>query len=248
MRSMASRARAAIVGRHGDAMLHVISDVAHLGKRRHLHVRALRAVVGGEEVLVGILAAQPVQNADLRRHDELVRVGLRGPPDHPLGRQNRARRPRRLARPRSPRPRSSRSRTPDGSRNSAPGCSARCRRMCSGSMPACTWHSPIHTWMFVRPVEPAHVRAEEHVGEKENLLVGGNRVHDFDRIARRAAVVALGLHLGRRVDVRHDHGAGMLGLPRAQLLGVDRAASEQPAARSGSSTVLSATGSPRSRP
>ena len=66
------------------------------------------------------------------------------------------------------------------------------------------------------------MRAEEHVGAEEDLRVGGDRVHDLDRVARRAAVVALGLHLGRRVDVRHDHRAGMLGLPRAKLLGIDR--------------------------
>ena len=76
--------------------------------------------------------------------------------------------------------------------------------------------------MFFAPGHAPHVRAEEHVGEEEDLLVGRNRVDDLDRVAGRAAVVALRLHLGRRVDVRDDDGARMLRLPLAQLLGVDR--------------------------
>ena len=60
----------------------------------------------------------------------------------------------------------------------------------------------------------ADVGAEEHVGQKEDLPVGGNRVHDLDRVARRAAVVALGLDLGGRVHVGDDDRARMLRLPR----------------------------------
>ena len=43
-----------------------------------------------------------------------------------------------------------------------------------------------------------------------------------DRVRGGAAVVGLGLDLGRGVDVHDDDGAGVLGLPGAQLVGVDR--------------------------
>src|SRR3954462_536607 len=69
--------------------------------------------------------------------------------------------------------------------------------------------------------EPANVGAEKHVGEKQNLLLGRNRVDDFDSVARRAAVVAFSLHVGGGVDVGDDDGAGMLGLPCAKLIGID---------------------------
>ncbi len=80
-------------------------------------------------------------------------------------------------------------------------------------------HPDVHV---LPPGHSAHVRAEEHVGKKENLLVGRNRVHDLDRVARRAAIVALRLHLGRRVDVTDHDRARMLGLPIPQLVRVDR--------------------------
>ena len=67
----------------------------------------------------------------------------------------------------------------------------------------------------------SHVRAEEHVRQKENLFVRRDRIHDFDGVARRAAVVALGLHFRRRVDVRDHDGAGVLRFPVAKLLRVD---------------------------
>ena len=102
-------------------------------------------------------------------------------------------------------------------RNSASGCSARCSRMFSG-IDAGVHVTLAHPHVDVlAPGHPPHVRAEEHVGQEEDLLVGGDGVHDLHRVARRAAVVALGLHLGRRVHVRDDDGARMLGLPLAEL-------------------------------
>ena len=71
------------------------------------------------------------------------------------------------------------------------------------------------------PRQAPDVRAEEHVRQEQNLFVGGYRVDDFDGVARRAAIIALGFHLGRRIDVRHDDGARVLGFPAAQRRSVD---------------------------
>ena len=67
-----------------------------------------------------------------------------------------------------------------------------------------------------------HVGAEELVGAEQHLGVGGDRGDDVDGVGRRAADVGLGLHGGGRVDVADDDGAGVLGLPRPQLIGGDR--------------------------
>ena len=89
-------------------------------------------------------------------------------------------------------------------------------------MPAWTWHSPIQMCMFSRPGDPLHVGAEELIGAEQHVAVGGDRRDDLDGVRRRAADVGLGLHRGRRVDVADDDGAGMLGLPRPELVGGDR--------------------------
>ena len=67
-----------------------------------------------------------------------------------------------------------------------------------------------------------HVGAEELVGAEQHLGVVGDRGDDVDGVRRRAADVGLGLHGGGRVDVADDDGAGVLGLPRPQLVGGDR--------------------------
>ena len=64
--------------------------------------------------------------------------------------------------------------------------------------------------------------AEVHVRQEEDLLLRRDRLDHRLRVARRAAVVALRLHLGGRVHVGHDDRARVLRLPLAQLLGVDR--------------------------
>ena len=67
-----------------------------------------------------------------------------------------------------------------------------------------------------------YVGAEEHVRKKKNLAIGGNRVHDFDGITRRAAVVALRLYLGGSIDVGDHDRARVFRFPGAQLSRVDR--------------------------
>ena len=77
--------------------------------------------------------------------------------------------------------------------------------------------------VHVLPAErPLDVGAEELVGAEQHLGVRGDRGDDVDGVRRRAADVGLGLHRRRRVDVADDDGAGVLGLPRPQLLGGDR--------------------------
>ena len=63
---------------------------------------------------------------------------------------------------------------------------------------------------------------QELIRQEEDLAVGGNRVDHGFRVTAGAAVIALGLDLGGGVDVADDHGAGVLGLPCAKLVGVDR--------------------------
>ena len=118
-------------------------------------------------------------------------------------------------------------------RNSASGFSARVRAMSSGRMPAWTWHSPSQMWKRARRSGSSTQAglaldegAEPHVGAEEDLglgaVLGPDVLDDPDRVGGGAAVVGLRLHLGRGVDVHHDQGAGVLGLPGAQLVGVDR--------------------------
>ena len=105
--------------------------------------------------------------------------------------------------------------------SSASGASSCQRSMSAGRMPACTWHSPIQIFSL-RPVTRSSQTPEEEVGQEQDLAVLGDRLDHGLRVARRAAVVALGLHLGGRVHVRDDDAAGMLRLPGAQLVGGDR--------------------------
>ncbi len=63
---------------------------------------------------------------------------------------------------------------------------------------------------------------EEEVGQEQDLLIGRDRLDHAARVAGGAAVVALGLHLGARVDVRDDDGPRVPRLPGAQLVGRDR--------------------------
>jgi hypothetical protein len=90
-----------------------------------------------------------------------------------------------------------------------------------GEIAAWTWHSPA-TPDVVAPGDPADVRAEELVGQEQDLGVRRHRLHHLDRVGGGAADVGLRLHLGGGVHVRDHDGAWMLGLPAAQLLGVDR--------------------------
>ena len=100
-------------------------------------------------------------------------------------------------------------------------------------MPAWTWHSPSQTWKRARrsgsstqPGLALDEGAEPHVGAEEDLglgaVLGPDVLDDLDRVGGGAAVVGLRLDLGRGVDVHDDEGAGVLGLPGAQLVGVDR--------------------------
>src|SRR5256885_6501768 len=74
--------------RHGNVMLQPFERGAHLWKRGHLHVGAQSPVIRGVESLARILPTQAMEYADLRRNDELVRVGERRPLDHSFRRED----------------------------------------------------------------------------------------------------------------------------------------------------------------
>ena len=69
-------------------MLQPFERGAHLWKRGHLHVGAQSPVIRGVESLARILPTQAMEYADLRRNDELVRVGERRPLDHSFRRED----------------------------------------------------------------------------------------------------------------------------------------------------------------
>ena len=89
-------------------------------------------------------------------------------------------------------------------------------------MPACTWHSPPQTEMLSRPSTRRTCAPRNWSGPNSTGRVRGDRAHDLDRVRRGAADVGLRLHLGGGVDVGDDDGAGVLRLPRAQLVGGQR--------------------------
>ncbi len=207
--------------RYGDVMFQALERAKHLGERGDLHVRAAGALVGRVESAAGIFAAQPVKNPHFGSDDELIRVADRRTLDHPFGRKDlnalgfhvagrhgleHARRAAALRVHEKFRVRVQRALLADVFRRYA------------------GVHMTLaHPHEHVLPAShPAHVRAEEHVGQEENLAIGGDRIHDFHRVSRRTAVVAFRLHVSTRVDVRNDNGPGMLGLPLAKLLGGDR--------------------------
>ena len=90
------------------------------------------------------------------------------------------------------------------------------------------------------PVTRSSQRPRKRSGRKRISLVAGDRLDHGLRVARRAAVVALGLHLGGRVHVRDDDARrdARPSSARSWSAVID-AASEQPASRSGISTVFS---------
>ena len=111
------------------------------------------------------------------------------------------------------------------------------RSAVSGRMPLCTWHSPIHTSTFAVRAHAAHVRAEEEVGQEENALAlpGSRR-------SRRARCRWCSSSRARpsprpwcsRSPPRCSRGTRAFHFRTSSAVIV--AASEQPAARSGSST------------
>ena len=86
MRSMAPRARAAIVGRDGHVVLVQRQRVAHAGQGDRLHEGAHGLGIGRDELLVGRHLPHPVHDPGLGGHDEPLGRPLGHRPDHPLGR------------------------------------------------------------------------------------------------------------------------------------------------------------------
>ena len=74
-----------------------------------------------------------------------------------------------------------------------------------------------------------HIVAQIDVGQKQNRLLGRNRIHHRHRVARRTKNVAFRLYFDRCVDVADDDVIGMLAFECTNLF--DRTTIDQAAAR-----------------
>ena len=123
-------------------------------------------------------------------------------------------------------------------RNSASGASACQRVMSCGRIPACTWHSPIQM-RSLRPVTFSSQSAEEHVGQEQDLRVLRDRLDDA--LARSRTCSSSRSPPSPRPScsrTRRRRRRGARPSTRAAGRPVIEAASEQPASRSGISTVF----------
>src|SRR6266542_4067068 len=202
------------LGLDRDDVLPVAQRVAQLLERDHLHVLADRPLRDGLEPLARGLLAQPVQDPGLSGDEEaLLGRGL-GEAHHPLGRENvRAVVAEGHALARAP----------------ALGMHEQLgvRRLGLPALDVLRADPCVHVALAqpdreLAAGDPLQPDAEEHVGQEEDLAVLGDGLDHRLRVAGRAAVVRLGLHLRGRVHVRDDDGARVLGLPLAQLLPGDR--------------------------
>ena len=214
MRSIARRARSASSGSTVIRCTAVAQRVPHLLERRQLHVTALGVLAHCFEALAGRLLLEPVDDPCLGRDEEaLLRRPLRVV-DHLLGREDL------------------RALVAERHRLARAAALRMYEQLGVGSLvlPALDVGRPdsrVHVALAEpdRQLAAGHLlepEAEVHVRQEKDLLLGGDGFDHGLRISRRAAVVALRLHLGRRVHVRDDDRAGMLRLPFPQLLGVDR--------------------------
>ncbi len=205
IRSMARRARTATSSGHGHDVLHVAQRIAQLLERDHLHVAADGVLADGLEDRVRCGLAQAVQDARLGRDAQPRRVGLAGVSDHALGRQDVG--------------------PVVGERHRLAGAAAlgvdqQVGGRVLGRHPVDVLGPDArmdvalaHPDGQLAAGDPFQPQAQEHVRQEQDLAVGGDGIDDRLGIARRAAVVRLGLHRGRGVDVRHDDRIGVLRLP-----------------------------------
>ncbi len=213
--------------RLGDLHLsrHVAQGVTQLRQRDHLHVAAARRLVGGHEVHVGARLAQRVQHPRLGRDDRRrAGRGARGVAHHPARREHVHALGADVA---GGHVLHHRGRAAAlgvdqevGARVGVAhrGDVARADAGVDVALAVPDAHLAADRLLDVGAEE--HVRAEEDLGVLAVRLV--DVPHDGDGVRRRHAVVGLGLDLGGRVDVHHDDGAGVLGLPGAQLGRGDR--------------------------
>jgi hypothetical protein len=195
-------------------VLPVAQRVPHLLERRHLHVAALGVVAHRFETLAGSLLLEPVDDPRLGRDEKtLLRRPLREV-DHLLGREDL------------------RSLVPERHRLARTAAFRVDEQLCVGrlGLPALDVRGPdagvdVALAQPDRQLASGHLlepEAEVHVRQEEDLLLGRDRLDHRLRVPRGAAVVALRLHLGRRVHVGDDDRARVLRLPVAQLRGIDR--------------------------
>src|SRR5205807_8936642 len=70
-----------------------------------------------------------------------------------------------------------------------------------------------------------NIGAQKHVWQEDNLAIPRNTIHHLHGVASGAGVVAPGLHLRRRVNVRNDDSALMSFLPSPQSVSVNSCSS-----------------------
>ena len=186
----------------------------------YLHI-AVRLI--GMKRLSGF-CLERVQHARLGSDDELLRIGLTRVVEHATGREHVAVCAGDVAggdelhyRGRAPALRMK-------IRNSALGWAARRSAMSSALMPACTWHSPsrraLGGLVLRRPyAPPRNTSGRNSISRSAGIE---RRCSNVYRVPRRAAIIALGFHFSRRVDVRDDDRARVFGLPTAELRTIDR--------------------------
>ncbi len=213
IRSMARRARTAVVLRHGHHVLHVAQRIAQLLERDHLHVPADGVLADGLEDRVRGRLAEAVQDARLGRDAQPGSVGLPGVADHALGRQDVG--PvvgerHRLA-----------GATALGMDQQVRGRVLRRHPVDVLGPDAGMDVALAHPDGQLATRDPLQPEAQEHVRQEQDLAVGGDGIDDRLGVARRAAIVRLCLHRRRGVDIGHDHRIRVLRLPGDELLGGD---------------------------
>ena len=218
MRSMAPRRARRDVGRDGDVVAVERERVAHVGEGDRLHEGALGLGVGRDELLLRRHLPHPVHDAGFGRDDELL--------DRPLG--HRADHPLRRGDVQSLRPDVAPAHLVDELARAAALrmhqdlgvrvlLARGVERLGADPLVHVALAQP-HLDPPVRP-HPAHVGAEEEVGEEEDALVRRDGVDHVEHVAAGAAVVELRLHVGGRVDVAHRDVVRELRLPAPDVLG-----------------------------
>ena len=88
------------------------------------------------------------------------------------------------------------------------------------------------------PGELLDIGTQIAVGSENHGLVGGNRLHDLQRVGRRAANVGQGLHADRGVHIGDDRVTGMRGLESRKFPGVARLGQRAPRLGTGDQHLL----------
>src|SRR5512133_3170265 len=197
---------------------HLVLPIAErreqLFERNHLHVLADRPLGDGFEALSRRLLVQPVEDPGFGRDEEAALRRVRGEVDHSLGREDVS-------------PVVTEGHALAGTPALGVDEQLGVGRLVLPALDVGGTDTGVDVAFAqpdgqLSPGNPLEPDPEEHVREKQDLEVGGNRLDNRFRVACGTAIVALGLDRGGRVSVRDDDGPRVLRLPVAQLLCRDR--------------------------